>query len=202
MNSSRKGRISLPDHEALSAEQRAIYETVVNGPRGKIVGPLRAVIHSPELADPWQKLGAYVRYKTLIPEALKELAIIICARRWNSEVEWAIHSRIAREAGVPDAVITAILAGEAPQFDDPAAAEIYDYVCELQTHGAVSDAAYRPVLERWGERGIVELTAIAGYYSMVAMMLNAHRIPLPPGETRSLIADEGSELAALAPRKV
>lgn len=200
MTSDRSGRISLPGPDALSPAQKDVVDAILSGPRGKIVGPLRAVIHSPELADHWQKLGAFVRYSTQLPEVLTELAILVCARRWNSEVEWAIHSRIARTAGLGERIIAALLAGEAPDFDDPVAGEIYDYVRELQMCGTVSDAAYRPVLERWGEQAIVELTAIAGYYSMVAMMLNAHKVPLPEGEERTLVAENGAALFPLPAR--
>lgn len=200
MTSDRSGRISLPGPDALSPAQKDVVNAILSGPRGKIVGPLRAVIHSPELADHWQKLGAFVRYSTQLPEVLTELAILVCARRWNSEVEWAIHSRIARTAGLGERIIAALLAGEAPDFDDPVAGEIYDYVRELQMCGTVSDAAYRPVLERWGEQAIVELTAIAGYYSMVAMMLNAHKVPLPEGEERTLVAENGAALFPLPAR--
>lgn len=200
MTSDRSGRISLPGPDALSPAQKDVVDAILSGPRGKIVGPLRAVIHSPELADHWQKLGAFVRYSTQLPEVLTELAILVCARRWNSEVEWAIHSRIARTAGLGERIIAALLAGEVPDFDDPVAGEIYDYVRELQMCGTVSDAAYRPVLERWGEQAIVELTAIAGYYSMVAMMLNAHKVPLPEGEERTLVAENGAALFPLPAR--
>lgn len=180
------GRISLPDREQLSPEQRKVYDDVVNGPRGIVIGPLRAVIHSPELADRWQRFGEYIRYRTVLPEALKELAIIICSRRWNSELEWAVHSKVAREAGLPEAIIEDIRLGRAPQFEDDDAAAIYEFTRELQLRGDVGDPVYVAVKERWGERGIVELTAVVGYYTMVAMMLNAHHVPLPDGMIHAL----------------
>ncbi len=176
----REGRIPLPGREQMSPEQQKVYDDVVKGPRGMMIGPLRAVIHSPELAARWQRLGEFVRYRTVLPEDLKELAIIVSAKRWNSEVEWGVHSRIAREGGVPDDVIAAIRDGSEPELEAPAA-EIYEFTRQLQTTGEIEDATYRAVLERWGERGIVELTGIVGYYTMVAMMLNAHRVPLPDG---------------------
>jgi 4-carboxymuconolactone decarboxylase len=177
-----ESRVELPTPEAMSPAQRTIYDAVVSGPRGRMVGPLRAVIHSPDLADRWQKFGEFLRYGTVLPHKLSELAIITCGRRWNSDVEWSIHSRIAREAGLSDAVIRAIDAGNAVSFDDPAEREIYDFTRSLLHHGQVSDPAYAAIRARWGDQGVVELTGLVGYYSMVAMMVNAHLIPIPEGE--------------------
>ena len=182
-------RIPLPGPEALNAAQRRVYDNVVSGRRGTLVGPLRAALHNPELAERWHRLGEILRFDTVLPPALNELAILITARRWNSELEWTIHSRAASQAGLPEKVITAIREGRPPVFDDPAAAEIYDYVSALQTSGQVSDAAHAAVTARWGVIGVVELTAVTGYYSMVAMTLNAHRIPLPETEKPELYPD-------------
>lgn len=175
-------RVSLPEPHDLSPAQKRVYEDVVNGPRGTIVGPLRAVIHSPELADRWQRFGEFVRYRTIVPHLHKELAILLCARRWNSELEWAIHGRVAMDAGLDMSVLDDIRDGNVPHLDDPAAADVYDFTRELQIHGNVSERTYRAVKKRWGEQGVVELTAVIGYYTMVAMMLNTHQVPLPAGE--------------------
>lgn len=181
-------RVELPTPEAMSPAQRKIYDAVVSGPRGRMVGPLRAVIHSPNLADRWQKFGEFLRYDTVLPHKLSELAIITCGRRWNSDVEWSIHSRIAREAGLSETVIRAIDAGEAVSFADPAEREIYDFTRSLLHHGQVSDPDYAAIRARWGDQGVVELTGLVGYYSMVAMMVNAHLIPIPEGEGAGVTA--------------
>jgi 4-carboxymuconolactone decarboxylase len=198
----RAGRIPLPDREQMSREQQKVYDEVVKGPRGMMVGPLRAVIHSPELADRWQRLGEFVRYRTVLPEGLKELAIIVCAKRWNSEVEWGVHALAARDGGVPEDVINAIREGREPTLDEDSA-EIYEFTRQLQMSGEIEDETYWAVRRRWGERGIVELTAIIGYYTMVSMMLNAHRVPLPAGMAPAF--RDGSslpqELSVLAPCK-
>ncbi|MYZ47147.1 carboxymuconolactone decarboxylase family protein [Propylenella binzhouense] len=199
----REGRIPLPDRAQMSPQQQKVYDEVVKGPRGMMVGPLRAVIHSPELADRWQRLGEFVRYRTVLPVDLKELAIIASAKRWNSEVEWGVHARAAKEAGVADRVVDAIRDGNEPHLDE-SAADVYKFTCQLQMSGEVEDETYRAVLRRWGNRGIVELTALIGYYTMVAMMLNAHRVPLPPGMP-SVFEKGGTgarELAVLAPPKL
>jgi 4-carboxymuconolactone decarboxylase len=182
-------RISLPVPETMSPEQRQVFDAVVRGPRGMLVGPLRAALHSPELADRWQQLGEFLRYKTIFPTRLNELAILVTARRWNSELEWVIHAEAARRAGLEEQIIEALRRGAAPAFADEESAEIYAFVRELQLSGQVSEPAYAAVKARWDERGVVELTAVVGYYTMVSMTLNAHRMPLPDGMQASLIPD-------------
>lgn len=176
------GRISFPTPDKMSDAQLAVFNDIISGPRGTLVGPLRAALHNPVLADRWQKFGQVLRFETSIPFALKEIAILVTARHWSSVLEFGIHSREARRAGVNEATIEDLRCGRPPDLsNDAEATEIYEYVRQLLSNGDVSEETYAAVLDRWGEVGIVELTALAGYYSMVAMTLNAHRIPLPDG---------------------
>lgn len=182
-----QGRIRFPTPETMNPEQRKVYDQIVSGPRGVLVGPLRAALLNPVLADRWQRLGQVLRFETSIPTHLNELAILVTARRWNSDLEWAIHARDAARAGLPEHYAQAIHDGHAPDFgDDAPAREVYAFGCEMLERGDVTDASYAAILSRWGEVGAVELTAVIGYYSMVAMTLNAHRIPLPEGLTTTL----------------
>ncbi|MFC1885702.1 carboxymuconolactone decarboxylase family protein [Thermodesulfobacteriota bacterium] len=175
-------RIPLfPLSEPMTPEQRRVYEAIVSGPRGTIVGPLRAALHSPELADRWQHLGAFLRYKTTLPNRLGELAILVTARRWNSQVEWYVHAQAASKAGISDEVIEAIRVAESPVFSDPDEAAVYEFSRELQVFGQVSEKIYRQIQKRFDTVGVVELTALIGYYTMVSMTLNVHDIPLPEG---------------------
>ena len=193
-----RNRIPLPSPEELSPAQREVYDTIVSGRRGRVVGPLRAILHNPELADRWQTFGEILRYLTSLPSRLTELAILVTARRWNSELEWGIHARAAREAGLDDSIIDALRLAGAPKFNAPDEQEIYEYVRQLQTCGQVSDEVYAAVWQRWKEVGIVELTAIVGYYTMVAMTLNAHQIPIPDDVTEGLPSLSGSAPPTLA----
>jgi 4-carboxymuconolactone decarboxylase len=154
---------------------------IVTGPRGTLVGPLRAALHSPELAEKWQQLGALLRFRTSLAPQLSELAILVTARRWSCQVEWYIHARAAAASGLDAAVIEAIRTGQTPTITDQDARLIYDYSVELSTRGKVSQKVYGATLATLGEVGVVELTALIGYYTMVAMTLNAHEIPLPDG---------------------
>ncbi|PZQ24481.1 MAG: carboxymuconolactone decarboxylase [Sphingopyxis macrogoltabida] len=192
-------RIPLLAVDEMSDAQRALYEDVVSGPRGQMIGPLRAAIHSPALAERWSKLGEYLRFETCLPLRLSELAIIVCGRRWSAQVEWWVHARVAIETGLPQAVVMAIRDLEAPVFDDPADLEIYEYARLLQETGQVPAAVHGAVKARWGTRGVVELTAIIGYYTMVAMTLNAHQLPVPDGSRP--LADTGA-LVTLAPGRL
>jgi 4-carboxymuconolactone decarboxylase len=191
-------RIPFPTPEAMNPEQRKVYDRIVNGRRGTLVGPLRAALHNADLADRWQALGQVLRYDTCLPSRLNELAILIVARHWTSELEWTIHAGEARIAGLDESVIQAIRHRSPPRFKSHEEIEIYDYCRELLICGHVSDAAYSAVLERWGTLGVVELTALAGYYSMVAFTLNAHRIPLP-AHTMPELCDDRQDVAPVPP---
>lgn len=180
-------RIVLPTPETMTPEQRSVYDKIIAGPREAFVGPLRAALHCPELADRWQNLGVLLRYQTSIPPRLSELVILVTARRWNSQLEWLIHADAARRAGLPESIIEAIREGRSPEFEDPDEAAIYEYAREIQVSGRVSERIYADVLATLGVPGVVELTALIGYYTMVSMTLNAHEIPLPDGAQPLLV---------------
>jgi 4-carboxymuconolactone decarboxylase len=174
-------RIPLPSPETMTPEQRRVYDAVVSGPRGSLRGPLRAALHRPELADKWQQLGELLRYRTSLPARLSELAILVTARHCRCALEWHIHEDMAVKANLERAIIEDIRAGRRPVSADADALAIYDYAEELTRQTHVRSEVYQRVLERWQPVGVVELTALIGYYTMVAMTLNAHEIPLPDG---------------------
>jgi 4-carboxymuconolactone decarboxylase len=176
-------RIKFPTPETMTEEQRRVYDKVVSGPRGKIEGPLRAALHNAELADRWQALGALLRYNTTLPPRLSEIAILVTGRACESPFEWYAHRRESEKIGIEADVLEAILARTEPPFKASEEALVYRYALELNQTKSVSDLTYAKTLERFGERTVVELTALVGYYTMVAMTLNAHEIPLPEGVT-------------------
>jgi 4-carboxymuconolactone decarboxylase len=174
-------RIPLPTPDNMNAEQRRVYDAIVSGPRGTLVGPLRAALHRPELADKWQQLGELLRYRTSLPPAISEIAILVTARRWNCQVEWYMHAAAAAQAGVAADVIEDVRQQRRPRSADAQALAVHDFAVELATSGTVDQARYDAVRAAWRDVGVVELTALIGYYTMVAMTLNAHEIPLPSG---------------------
>ena len=170
----------------MTEAQRRVYDAVVSGPRGAFVGPLRAALHRPELADKWQQLGEILRYRTSLPPRLSELAILVTARCWNSQLEWQQHHGAALKGGLSPAVIDAIRDERRPEFASADEEAVHDYCLELHQSRKVSEKTYRRALELIGVLGVVELTALIGYYTMVAMTLIAHEIPLPEGAAPAL----------------
>ncbi len=174
-------RIPLPSLDELDAAQRLVYDKVVSGPRGRLRGPLRAALYNPALADCWQALGAQLRYHTQLPAQLSELAILVTARHCRSPFEWDAHRPEAQRAGLPQSIIDSLLAQRAPEDMTAEQSAVYDFALELNRHDSVSDATYATALALFDARTLVELTALVGYYTLVAMTLNAHEIPLPEG---------------------
>ena len=190
-------RLHLPSVAEMTPEQRDVHDEIVSGVRGQLIGPLRAVIHSPDLARRWSRLGEYLRFSTCLPKKLNELAIIVTGRRWNSQLEFHIHAEAAKSAGLDPACIEAIRLAQVPVFADEAEVEVYEFARQLQQAGAVEPALHAAVTARWGERGVVELTGVIGYYTMVSMTLNAHEIPLPDGASAPLVLPPGGGLTTL-----
>jgi 4-carboxymuconolactone decarboxylase len=174
-------RIPLFPTDTMTSEQRRVHDAVVSGPRGELRGPLRAALYRPELADKWQQLGELLRYRTSLPPALSELAILVTARHCHAQLEWFVHEQMAIKVGLPRDAIADLRAGLRPAGLDADGLAIFDYAEELNRRRTVSETNYARVLERWREIGVVELTALVGYYTMVAMTLNCHDIPLPEG---------------------
>jgi 4-carboxymuconolactone decarboxylase len=179
-------RIPLPGREELDEAQRKVWDSVVSGPRGTVIGPLRAAIHNADLAARWSAMGEALRFGTSLPKRLSELAICVTGRRWSSQVEWYVHAKVAADNGVSAAILDAIKAGKPPPFTDPQEALIYEFARTLQQDGRVPDAIYHATRDAFGVKGVVELTALIGYYTMVSMTLNAHGIPLPDGAPEQL----------------
>lgn len=176
-------RIPLIDPDNLTAEQREVYDRVVSGPRGRVQGPLLAALHRPELADKWQQFGEILRYRTSLPARFSEIAILVTAVRWRCELEWHLHTGFALTAGVTQVVIYDIFLGRQPREATAEEIAVYDFAADLLNLGRVRPEAYEKILSRWNVVGVVELTALIGYYTMVAMTLNAHEFPLPAGVT-------------------
>lgn len=160
---------------ALDDGQRPVYDAIA-GSRGRVAGPFAVLLHSPQLADRVQQLGAYLRYDGALERRLAELAVLITADAWSCAFEWSAHEPIARAAGLPDAAIDAVRARETPEDADDRTAAVFDYARELASTGDVTDATHAHVLSLFGVAQTVELTVLVGYYTLLAMTLNAHRI--------------------------
>ncbi|HEX2940894.1 MAG TPA: carboxymuconolactone decarboxylase family protein [Rhodopila sp.] len=173
--------------ETMTEEQRAVVDAIQSGPRGAgLRGPFNALLRSPQLCDLVQRVGAYVRFGSSIPAPLNELAICMAGRKWGAQYEFYAHRRLGIDAGLNPAILDAVALGRRPADMSGDEILVYDFVSELLATGQVSDRAYNPVLDRFGERGVMDLVGAVGYYSLVSMVLNVAQVPLPEGETPPL----------------
>jgi 4-carboxymuconolactone decarboxylase len=179
-------RFDLLTEAAMTPRQREAYAGIVSGPRKGAAGPFNALLRSPDVADRVQRVGEYVRFHTTIPAPLNEMAILITGRFWGAQYEFWAHRRLARTAGLADAIIDAIAEGRRPPSMSDDERIVYDFCTELFRDKAVSDAAFAAVVGRFGEPGVIDLIAATGYYSIVSMVLNVDRYPLPAGEAPPL----------------
>lgn len=173
-------RIPLPTTETLTAAQRRVYDAIVVGPRGGVRGPFLAALHSPDLADKWQQLGELLRYRTSLPPRLSELAILITARFWDCQFEWHAHEQHALNGGVAKVAIDDIRHHRVPNFEQADERAVYEYTKELHERRTVGQETHGRLVAALGLVAAVEMTALIGYYTMVAMTLNAHEILPPP----------------------
>ena len=179
-------RIPLVTEASMTDAQRRVYDAMLTGPRrSPPVGPLAAAMHRPDLAEKWSELGLVLRFNSSFPPRLREFVILLTGRFWDCQFEWFSHEAEARKAGLSEQTIETLRHGGSTfQASDEQA--IHDYAIELLRHHRVSDATYQLVLAAHGVAGIVELTALIGYYAMVALTLNAHDIGVPEGATPPL----------------
>ena len=163
----------------LSAEQQAAAQALIAGPRGALYGPFVPLLRSPELMECAQRMGAYLRYRSAIGTRLSELAILVTAREWDQQVEWAIHAPIAAGSGIGADVIAVIAQRRRPAVLQPDELAVYDFCIELHRQKRVSDVTWASALALFGEQGVVDLSAINGYYALLAMVMNAAQTAVP-----------------------
>jgi 4-carboxymuconolactone decarboxylase len=173
--------------ETMTPQQKKVADAIQSGPRGAgLRGPFNALLRSPDLCDLVQRVGAYVRYSSSIPPRLNEMAIIMAGRKWTAQYEFYAHRKLGIEAGLKPEICDAIASNSRPQNMQADEAAVYDFCSELLATGQVSDGSYQSVLDKFGERGAMDLVGAVGYYSLVSMVLNVAQVQLPPGETPPL----------------
>lgn len=163
----------------LSAAQQVAAQAVIDGPRGALYGPFVPLIRSPELMESARRMGEYLRFRSAIGTRLSELAILVTARQWSQQVEWAIHAPIALEQGIAPATVEAIAWRRRPEGMAPDEALVHDFCVELHQRQRVSDATYGAALAGFGEHGVMDLMGINGYYTFLAMVMNAAQTAVP-----------------------
>ena len=171
-----------------SEEQRRYAQPIIDGPRGALISPFIPLIRSPELMDHTQRMGEYLRYRSAIGVRLTELAILVTARQWTQQVEWAIHAPIALREGVAQATIDAIAAGTRPAAMPDDESAVYDFCIELHQNRQVSDATWARAQQLFGDKGVMDIVGINGYYSLLSMVMNAARTTVPASTQKPLPA--------------
>jgi len=168
-------------YDQLTPEQKTMVEHLFAGERGGMNGPFNVLLRSPEMGDLAQKLGAQLRFHSALNAKQRELAILITARHWTAQYEWTAHRRLAMQAGITPAIADAIASGKHPPSLEPDQEVVYNFCNEFLNTKQVSDGTYKAAVEKLGERGVVDLTGLVGYYQFVSMILNLDRYPLPDG---------------------
>lgn len=167
-------------------EQRRYAQEIIDGPRGALISPFVPLLRSPELMAHAQRMGEYLRYRSALGLRLSELAILITARQWSQQVEWAIHAPIAEREGVAASTIAAIAEGRQPPQMPHDEAVLYAFSTELHQNRSVSDTTWAQAMECFGEQGVMDLIGINGYYTLLSMVMNAARTEVPPSKAAPL----------------
>jgi 4-carboxymuconolactone decarboxylase len=165
--------------EQRTPAQREVAAEITAGPRGEVRGPFIALLHNPELARHVQRLGEHLRWKGKLPPRLKELAVLVTARRWTCQHEWVMHSKLALEGGLAAGIVAAIKQGKEPAGMSEEEKAVYAFCREVHGTGRAGDGTFAEIERRFGLDGALELIALNGYYSLMAMVLNSAGLPLP-----------------------
>jgi 4-carboxymuconolactone decarboxylase len=159
--------------EELTPAQKAWADLIAVPPRNAkfTAPPYRAYIRDPDLAPKLSSLSDYLRWNTSLPPRLSEMAILITARHWTAQYEWTAHYPLAMKAGLDPKILDAIAKGTRPDGMKDDEAALYDLGTALYRDKKVDDAVYKAALEKFGERGILDIVGIMGYYDLVSMTL-------------------------------
>ena len=168
--------------DQLNEQQRPLGEKIMKISSVGLAGPYNPLLRSPVLGQRMYDLLDYLRWNTSVPRRLNEFAILIIGRQWRSQVEWYAHHPLAIKAGLSEQVAADLKANKRPAGMQPDEAVVYDFVTELTTKHEVSDEAFNRVKQLLGEQQVVDLTALAGTYVTVAMILSMAEEGVPPGK--------------------
>jgi len=173
-------------YEQMTPEQKKMTDHILSGERTSMGGPFNVLLRSPEMGDLAQQLGAHLRFHSSLPRKLNEMAIIMVARAWTAQYEWYAHKSLALQAGLDPAVVDSIAAGKRPSSMSKEEEAIYNFCTELLNTRQVADSTFAAAKQAFGERGVVDLLGVTGYYQLVSAILNVDRYPLPAGATAEL----------------
>jgi 4-carboxymuconolactone decarboxylase len=176
----------IPESQQSEAQKKAIAEFNAARKTTGISGPFVPMLRSPEVMNRARAMGDYLRFNSVLPPRLSEFAILITARKWTQNYEWDAHSQLALQGGLAADIVKAIADGRRP--DKMAVDEdvLYTFCDELHRNQSISDATYARAVSVFGEQGVIDIVGISGYYTLLAMVLNTARTPVPAGHTPAL----------------
>lgn len=169
--------------------QRAAAKELIAGPRKGVKGPFIPLLRSPDLMARLQKVGEYLRFESALPPRISEFATLIISRQWTQQFEWATHVPLALKSGTQQLTIDELADGSRPSNMSAEEALVYDFACELTYNRGVCDETYRKTVTAFGERGVIDLIGIIGYFTLISMVLNVAHTP----------PESSSEIPALNP---
>ena len=174
--------------DRLTDAQKAAMQEFAAARKAEVSGPFWPLLRSPEVMNRARAMGDYLRFTSVLPPRLSEFTILMTARQWTQNYEWDVHAPLAQQGGLKPSIIAAIADGRRPDgmVDDEDV--LYTLCDELHRTQSVSDATYARAVKTFGEQGVVDILGISGYYTMLAMVLNTARTPVPAGHTPALRA--------------
>ena len=174
----------VPPENYSEAQKQCAADFEATRKTGFSGGPWDVFIYSPELMTHAQRMGDYLRYRCSLSGRLSELTILLVAREWTADYEFGTHHKHALKAGVAAETIAAIRDGSRPENLSAEEQIVWDFVTELLKTRRVCDRTWGRAVAAFGEPGVIDLSGIVGYYSLLAMTMNAARVPPPKGEAR------------------
>ena len=174
-------RMPTLEPAVMSEAQRKAAQALAAGPRGGVKGPFIALLRSPELMDRLQQVGEYLRFHSSLDPRISELLMLAVSRAWTQQFEWAVHVPLALKAGVSPQAVDSLAQGRRPEAMANDEAIAYAFCEELLRTKGISDATYRAAVDQFGERGVVDMLGVIGYFTIMCMVLNVAHTPAQTG---------------------
>ena len=187
---SKEPRFPLLTMDQLNDKQKPLGEQIMKVSSVGLGGPYNPMLRSPVFGQKMFDLLYYLRWQTSVPLKLNEFAILIIGRQWRSQVEWFAHAPLAIKAGLSPEIVAELKTNKRPSNMPPEESAVYDFVTELTTKHVVSDETFNRTKRLLGEQQVVDLTAVAGTYITVAMVLAMAEESVPPGKDLPFKAGE------------
>lgn len=179
LNALAQDRLPTIAPEKYTPEQKQAADEFMVARKRAVFGPFEPLMYSPEVMTQARSMGDYLRYHSAIGNTLSEFVILISAREWTQDYEWYVHAPIALAAGISADKIAAIKEGRRPEKMSNDEEMVYNFSTELHHNKSVSDVSFKRIEQRFGKKGVVDLTGINAYYTLLAMQMNVAQYQAP-----------------------